>query len=165
MEILAINSERTLYLSGEIEDWGEVKRRRVDTIVDMDGDVDPGVPEAPNQILYLYFPILDDELPCLPKLHAVGRLVAELIRSRHVVLVHCRMGLNRSSLVVATALAYLGMSGGEALVHLQRLRPGALYNENFAAYVKSLPAGGPLAGSRAARGARFVVPKERPSAG
>jgi protein-tyrosine phosphatase len=108
----------------------------------MDGDVDPGVPEAPNQILYLYYPIRDEELPCTRKLHAVGRLVADLVRARHVALVHCRMGFNRSNLVIATALTYLGMSGEEAVTHLQRVRPGALYNEAFADYLKGLPVGG-----------------------
>ena len=142
MEIVPVNSERSFFVSGDIDDWQAVKDHHIDTIVDMDGDVDPGVPEAPNQILYVYFPIRDENLPCLKKLHAVGRLVAELIRDDHVALVHCKMGFNRSNLLVATALTYLGMSGGEALEHLRRLRPGALYNETFAAYVSSLPRGG-----------------------
>jgi len=140
MEIVAVNAERTLFVSGAIEDWSIVRQHDVDTIVDMDGDVDPGVPEAPNQILYVYFPIRDEELPCREKLHAVGRMVADLVKNDHVALVHCRMGFNRSNLVIATALTYLGMSGVDALEHLQRIRPGALYNENFAGYVRSLPA-------------------------
>jgi protein-tyrosine phosphatase len=144
MELVAINEAGTLFVSGEIDDWEEIRRHRINTIVDMDGGVDPGVPEAPNAILYVYFPILDEELPCVKKLHAVGRMVAELVQKREGVLVHCRMGLNRSNLVIATALTYLGMSGPDAVAHLQRLRPGALYNENFAQYVRSLrpPAAG-----------------------
>ncbi len=66
--------------------------------------------------------------------------MADLIGNEHRVLVHCRMGLNRSVLVIATALTYLGHSGVSALAHLQELRPGALYNENFAEHVKTLPA-------------------------
>lgn len=50
------------------------------------------------------------------------------------------MGFNRSNLVIATALTYLGMTGEQALRHLQQIRPGALYNENFANYVRGLPA-------------------------
>jgi protein-tyrosine phosphatase len=65
-------------------------------------------------------------------------MVADLVQKREGVLVHCRMGFNRSNLVIATALTYLGMSGPEAVAHLQKLRPGALYNENFAQYVRSL---------------------------
>lgn len=135
-----MNPEATLFVSGEIDDWEPLRRARIDTIVDMDGDIDPGVPEAPNQILYVYYPILDEELPSSEKLHAVGRMVAELVRTKHVALVHCRMGFNRSNLVIATALTYLGMTGEQALRHLQQIRPGALYNESFANYVRGLPA-------------------------
>ena len=140
MDLVAINAEETLFVSGAIDDWSLIRDRRIDTIVDMDGGIDPGVPEAPNGVLYVYFPIRDEDLPCREKLQAVGRMVAELIRTEHVALVHCRMGFNRSNLVIATALTYLGMSGEKALAHLQRIRPGALYNEAFAEYVASLPA-------------------------
>ena len=135
-----MNGEGTLFVSGEIDDWEPLRRANVDTLVDMDGDIDKGVPQSPNAILYVYYPILDEELPDCDKLHAVGRLVAELVRTRHVVLVHCRMGFNRSNLVIATALTYLGLNGAQALAHLQKIRPGALYNENFASYVCGLPA-------------------------
>jgi len=138
-----VNAEGTLFVSGEIDDWEPLRQAKVDTIVDMDGDIDKGVPQSPNEILYVYYPILDEELPDCDKLQAVGRLVAELVRTRHVVLVHCRMGFNRSNLVIATALTYLGMSGAQALAHLQKVRPGALYNENFARYVCGLEARAP----------------------
>jgi protein-tyrosine phosphatase len=64
------------------------------------------------------------------------------VASRHVVLVHCRMGFNRSNLVIATALTYLGLTGVEAVTHLQSVRPGALYNEIFADHVRALPCRG-----------------------
>lgn len=134
-----MNPGGTLLVSGDIEGWAEVLARGVDTVVDLDGYVDEGLPEIPNRMLYVYYPILDEGLPCLRKLEALGRMVADLVASGHVVLVHCRMGLNRSNLVVATALTYLGLSGAEALVHLQKLRPGALYNEAFADHVRALP--------------------------
>jgi protein-tyrosine phosphatase len=139
MDLVAVNAGGTLLVSGDIEGWAEVLQRGVDTVVDLDGSIDEGLPETPNRMLYVYYPILDDGLPCLLKLEAIGRLVAELVGSRHVVLVHCRMGLNRSNLVVATALTYLGMSGAEALLHLQKVRPGALYNDTFADHVRALP--------------------------
>jgi protein-tyrosine phosphatase len=140
VDLVAVNAEGTLYVSGAIEDWAPLRERGIDTIVDMDGDVDPGVPEAPNAILYVYHPILDEDLPNLAKIEALGRLVAELVASGHRVLVHCRMGLNRSVLVTATALTYLGMSGEEAVRHLRERRPGALFNEAFAGHVLALPA-------------------------
>jgi len=134
-----VNPDGTLLVSGDIEGWAEVLARGVDTVVDLDGYVDEGLPEIPNRMLYVYYPILDEGLPCLRKLEALGRMVADLVGSGHVVLVHCRMGLNRSNLVVATALTYLGLTGLEALLHLQKLRPGALYNEAFADHVRALP--------------------------
>ncbi len=51
MEIVAVNPDRTLLVSGRIDDWAEVERQRLDTSVGMDGDVDAGVPEAANQSL------------------------------------------------------------------------------------------------------------------
>jgi protein-tyrosine phosphatase len=93
-----------------------------------------------DETLYLYHPILDEDLPNLVKIEALGRLVADLVSADHRVLVHCRMGFNRSVLVIATALTYLGMTGAAALEHLRARRPGALFNENFAAHVATLPA-------------------------
>lgn len=140
MEILGINHAATLLVSGEIDDWDALRTRRVDAIVDMDGDVDPGLPGAPNAMLYVYYPILDEQLPSLEKLDALGRLVADLVEDGHVVLVHCRMGFNRSMLVAATALSYLGWRGPKILAHLREVRPGALFNEPFADHVQALPA-------------------------
>jgi protein-tyrosine phosphatase len=140
VEIVPVNPAATLFVSGHIEDWEALRLRDIDTIVDMDGDVDAGIPSAPNAILYVYYPILDDDLPDLTKIEALGRLVAGLVSDRHRVLVHCRMGFNRSVLVIATALTYLGMTGEQALEHLRECRPGALFNETFAAHVMELPA-------------------------
>jgi protein-tyrosine phosphatase len=159
MEIVAVNTEGTLFVSGVIDDWAAVRGLKIDTVVDMDGDVDPGVPEATGEILYVYFPIEDDDLPRLAKLEALGRLVADLVGTEHRVLVHCRMGLNRSNLVIATALTYLGLSGEQALEQLRALRPGALFNETFAAHVRALPP----RRIRVEESASFTRPREPPS--
>jgi protein-tyrosine phosphatase len=140
MDIVSVNDQGTLLVSGVIDDWSLVDERGVDAIVDMDGDVDPGLPEMPNRILYVYFPILDEELPDLRKLDALARMVASLVEQGHGVLVHCRMGFNRSNLVAATALTYLGLSGESALAQIRAVRPGALFNEVFAEHVRCLPA-------------------------
>jgi protein-tyrosine phosphatase len=140
VELIAVNPEETLFVSGEIEDWQALADRGIDTIVDMDASVDAGLPQTPNSVLYVYHPILDEDLPNLAKIEALGRLVADLVSSNHRVLVHCRMGFNRSVLVIATALTYCGLSGAQALLHLRERRPGALFNENFAAHVATLPA-------------------------
>jgi protein-tyrosine phosphatase len=140
VEIVAIDTDETLFVSGEIEDWAALRERGIDTVVDMDASVDAGLPETANTILYVYHPILDEDLPDLVKIEALGRLVADLVSADHRVLVHCRMGFNRSVLVVATALTYLGMTGQAALDHVRERRPGALFNETFAAHVAGLPA-------------------------
>ncbi len=140
MEIFRIDPAARLLVSGEIDDWAAVRAHRVDTVVDMDGDVDPGLPEGPSEMMYVHFPIRDEALPSLRKLDALGRLVADLVETDHVVLVHCRMGFNRSMLVASTALSYLGWVGTEILTHMRQVRPGALFNERFADHVKALPA-------------------------
>jgi protein-tyrosine phosphatase len=140
VDIVAMNADETLYVSGEIEDWEALSERGIDIIVDMDASVDEGLPQTPGSILYVYHPIRDEDLPNLAKIEALGRLVADLVSSDHRVLVHCRMGFNRSVLVIATALTYLGMTGAAALDHLRARRPGALFNESFANHVARLPA-------------------------
>jgi protein-tyrosine phosphatase len=140
VDLVALNPAETLFVSGNIDDWASLRERGIDTIVDLDGDVDPGLPDAPNAVFYVYYPILDEALPDLTKLEALGRLVADLVSADRRVLVHCRLGLNRSVLVIATALTYLGMTGEQAIAHLRACRPGALFNENFAAHVMDLPA-------------------------
>jgi atypical dual specificity phosphatase len=140
MRVFKVNAEGTLLVSGAIDDWAAVREHKVSTIVDLEGGVDAGLPEQDNDLLYVYFPIADDYLPDLERLHAVARMVAELVQRGQVVLVHCLLGLNRSNLMIATALTYLGLSGAEAVKHLRVLQPGALLNETFAEYAMRLPA-------------------------
>ena len=141
MEIHRIHPDGALFVSGEIDDWELIRAHRIDTIIDLDGGIDDGIPEAANQILYVYFPINDDEdLPNASKLDALGRFIASLVDARHAVLIHCLIGLNRSNLVAAMALTYLGLSGVEAVRRLQSVQPAALYNDAFANYAASLPA-------------------------
>ena len=139
MEIVAVNPGETLFVSGAIEDWAEIHRLRIDVVVDMDGGVDHGLPESPDAIFYVYHPIRDEDLPNLAKIEALGRLVADRVSAGHRVLVHCRMGFNRSALVIGTALTYMGLSGRQALFDLRRRRPGSLFNEVFAAHLETLP--------------------------
>jgi protein-tyrosine phosphatase len=142
MEIHLVHPEGLLFVSGDIDDWEMVKSYCIDTIIDLDGGIDDGVPEVPNEVLYVYFPILDndDALPSPARLDAVGRFIANLVDTEHIVLIHCLLGLNRSNLVAAMALTYLGMTGTAAVEHLQEIQPAALYNETFAAFVRGLPA-------------------------
>ena len=127
-----------LFISPVIHDWTVVTQRGIDTVIDLEGGLDVGVPTAPNECLYVYFPILDEQLPNLNKLHGVAPMCASLISHDHRVLSHCGMGLNRSALVAGLTLHKLGMSGPEVITRLRARRPGALFNDQFAAFLDAL---------------------------
>ncbi len=50
----------------------------------------------------------------------------------------CGMGFNRSALVAGLILHTLGMPGPRVVERLRERRPGALFNERFAAWLESL---------------------------
>jgi hypothetical protein len=137
MEVFQIDDAGRLFISPVIEDWNLLQDLGVDTIVDLEGDLDVGVPTVPNQCLYIYFPILDDGLPDLAKLHAIARLGASMVKTEHRVLSHCGMGYNRSALVAGLILCELGFTGPAAVNRLRERRPGALFNDRFADYLVS----------------------------
>jgi hypothetical protein len=49
------------------------------------------------------------------------------------------MGFNRSALVAGLILHRLGMPGPDVVQRIRDRRPGALFNECFAAHLESLP--------------------------
>jgi hypothetical protein len=140
-----IDDDARLFISPAISDWAVVAPHRVDTVIDLEGGLDGCIPTIPNQCLYVYFPIFDEDLPVLPKLHGIARLGASLMREGHIVLSHCGLGFNRSALVAGLILTELGMSGPAAVDRLRSARPGALFNERFATYLSSIApkVGGP----------------------
>ena len=140
MKLYQVDDAGALFISPEILEWAPLEARGIDTVIDLEGGLDHCIPTVPDQILYVYFPIYDEALPNLEKLEAVADLAARLIRSGHRVLSHCRMGFNRSALVAGLTLHRLGMSGPEAVERLRSCRPGALFNEVFAAHLESLEA-------------------------
>jgi len=143
MNIVCLDDSGCLFLSPRIEDWSYVEEHGITVVVDLEGDIDHGIPTIPNHILYLYFPIYDEELPDLAKIHAVARMAASLVQAGHRVLSHCGMGFNRSALLAGLILVYMGAEGRQAVELLRSRRPGALFNQVFADYLLSLPAGGP----------------------
>ena len=138
MELFQVDDECLLFISPTITDWGALTCHQIDTVIDVDGDIDCGVPTVPDCCLYIYFPIFDEGLPNLDKLHALGNLGASLVAARHCVLSHCGMGFNRSALVAGIILHKLGMSGPDIVRRIRERRPGALFNDCFAAYLESL---------------------------
>jgi len=138
VELFQVDNEGLLFISPTITDWTVLDRYKVDVVIDLDGRMDDDVPNAPDHLLYVYFPIQDDGLPNLAKLHAVASLGATLLKEGHSVLSHCGLGFNRSALVAGLILNQLGMSGCEAVKRLRERRPGALFNDRFASYLQSL---------------------------
>ena len=138
MELFPIDDAEMLFISPAIEDWSPVLARKIGCVFDLDGEVDHGVPTLPNHMLYVYFPIFDEDLPDLARLDAVAMLGTRLLESGQRVLSHCGMGFNRSALVAGLILVQRGMKGADAVVRIRSRRPGALFNETFAAYLESL---------------------------
>ena len=136
-EIVQMDDDGRLFLSAMIEDWQPILDRGIDTVIDLEGEIDHGVPTAANQFLYIYLPIHDGSMPDLDRLHAVAKLGAELVKRGDRVLTHCGLGLNRSALMAALILMYLGMDGAAAVERCRERRPGALYNTIFADYLVS----------------------------
>ena len=138
MNLIQVDDDGQLYISPVITEWEAVARHGVDTVFDMEGGLDPCIPSAPGACLYIYFPIFDEELPDLARLEGLAVLGAHLIRNGHRVLSHCGMGYNRSALVAGRILHQLGMRGPEIVQRLRERRPGALFNEVFAAHIEGL---------------------------
>ena len=139
MQLYQLDDAGQLYISPAITDWQPVEQHAIDTIIDLDGGIDAGVPTHPNQYLYIYFPIFDEDLPNLNKLHGIATLGAALVNQGHRVLSHCGLGFNRSALVGGLILHQLGIPGIDVLARIRERRPGALFNERFAEYLKTLP--------------------------
>src|ERR1700675_2446032 len=115
MDIVPLDKNLRLFISPSIDDWTPIEAHGITVVIDLDGDLDLGIPNIPNHMLYVYFPIFDEGLPDLNKLHALARLGARLVTNGEKVLAHCGMGLNRSALVAGLVLTYLGMKGEDAV--------------------------------------------------
>lgn len=137
-EITQVDDAGRLFLSGSIENWQAVHDKGITVVIDLEGDLDHGVPTAADQFLYVYLPIHDGDLPNLDRLHAVAELGASCVAKGHRVLSHCGMGLNRSALVAALIMIRGGLLPRRAVEQLRERRPGALFNEVFADWILQL---------------------------
>lgn len=136
VDFYCLDDEGRLYISPAIREWTPVAELGIDTVIDMDAGLDECIPTTPEGCLYIYFPIYDEALPNLTRLDAIGNLGAELIRAGHRVLSHCGMGFNRSALVAGVILNKLGHRN--VVERIRARRPGALFNDVFAEYLKKL---------------------------
>lgn len=50
-ELVQIDNDGKLFLSGMIEDWQPILDHGIDTVIDLEGDVDHGVPTNTDQFL------------------------------------------------------------------------------------------------------------------
>ena len=80
MEVFPVDDLKRVFISPDVDDWRSIEKNNITAIIDLDGDLDIGVPSVPNHLVYVYFPILDGELPDLQKLHSVARLGANLVQ-------------------------------------------------------------------------------------
>jgi protein-tyrosine phosphatase len=135
-QLVQIDDDGQLFLSGMIENWQPLLDKGIDTVIDLEGDVDHGVPTHTDQFLYIYLPIHDAQMPDLDRLHGVARLAADLVRKGGTkVLAHCGLGLNRSALMIGLIMMYLGGDPAKVVEQIRARRPGALYNDVFANYL------------------------------
>ena len=133
--LFPVDDESRLYISPAISDWTVLDTSSIRAVFDLEGGLDHGVPVIPNHTLYVYFPIFDEDLPDLGRLHGLAALGASLVRAGQPVLSHCGAGFNRSALLAGLILTELGWKGSDAVARLRERRPGALFNERFAAYL------------------------------
>ena len=97
--------------AGVIFAWSPCARRGEESELDLQGE-----PEAASAagLDFVYCPTPDRGIPDAREFRSLlGQLEAALHQEQHVV-VHCRMGIGRSSLVAAGLLMSEGMTGSEA---------------------------------------------------
>ena len=119
MELFQVDDDGLLFVAPEILDWKPLADKRVRLVIDLEGEIDRGIPTVPNSLVYVYFPFDDDQLPDLVKLHALGKLAAEMVRAKRAVLIHCSMGFNRSPLMAGVTFTHLGLTGPAAVERLR----------------------------------------------
>jgi len=138
-----MDDDGRLFISPAIESWEALARYEIDTVIDLEGDLDTCIPNISDHCLYIYYPIDDDneKLPNMIKLRAIARLAATLIAEGHRVLSHCGLGFNRSAFVAGLIMIEMGMPGPEVVARLRQRRPGALFNDGFAACLEAMISG------------------------
>ena len=86
--------------------------------------------------LWLHVPIDDGPLEEPEVVRETARTVAERVRAGRRVLVHCWAGLNRSGVVAARALMFMGVPAADAIAAVRAARgEDALFNGAFVAWL------------------------------
>ena len=137
-QLYPIDPEGRLFISPEVNDWQPLADAGITAVIDLDCKLDTSVPNMPNSVLYVFWPIDDrPELPDERLLTTMGQLGASLLAQGHKVVCQCGMGQNRSALVAGMILLHCGLSGLEAVALIRAHREGALWNKTFRNYLLS----------------------------
>jgi Dual specificity phosphatase, catalytic domain len=114
---------------------GTVDWSRFDDVVSLTVEDVPGVRLQVGG-LRMHVPIWDDEMVDPTGVRAAALTVAERVTAGKRVLVHCSAGLNRSGVVAARALMFMGVPVAEAIAKVRSARgPDALSNRDFVAWL------------------------------
>ena len=114
---------------------GTVDWSRFDDVVNLTLEEVPGV-QLQVGGLRMHVPIWDDKMVNPTGVRAAALTVAERVTAGKRVLVHCSAGLNRSGVVSARALMFMGVPVAEAIARVRSARgPYALSNRDFVAWL------------------------------
>lgn len=130
-----------LWQGGCPVDFEWVRAEGITAVIDIaDADAHPPAKEIEG-LVYLKSPLVDGEdLPAAALTLRLAALVAGLVSDGYRVLVHCTFGRNRSGLMATLVVReVLGVSGAEALTHVQDRRRGTVNNDDFATWLRTLP--------------------------
>jgi protein-tyrosine phosphatase len=130
-----------LWQGGAPVDFAWVRRTGITVVLDVSNPEIYPAPKDFEGLDYIKMPLEDtNRLPDLAILDGVVQAVANAYRGGRKILVHCRMGLNRSGFVDALVLrALFNLTGAEAMKTVQARREGSLVNAVFAAHLRTLP--------------------------
>ena len=68
---VAVDDDGLLWLAPACDDWAPiVDRHALSAVIDLEAGLDEGIPCRPNQVIYVYFPFKDDDVPTLIRLLA-----------------------------------------------------------------------------------------------
>lgn len=71
-------------------------------------------------ITFLHFPIKDRSIPT--NVNAFIQKVLQRIKEGESIVIHCRMGIGRSSIIAGAVLLAVGYKADELLVHISKVR-------------------------------------------
>lgn len=136
MQIFQI--DKNLYQSSLIKTKSDIKTaKKFKACFDLTAGIDIN---AADFKIYVSYPIVDG--PILPDkdiLKSIAILGFTLAYKKKIkVLVHCREGKNRASLLIGAILHLKGMKGRKIVNYIRLKRPGALNNRHFEKYLASL---------------------------